>query len=78
MTKDAKRLHKTLTKAQQAVWATAVKAGFKPVVVPDKKRKVLRSMTCTNAKCGKRAFVFKKGKIVFAVCSSEHITRLSK
>jgi hypothetical protein len=78
LSKDAVQLYKTLTRAQQEVWAISVKAGFKPVIIPDtknKKKKVLSRITCKH-KCGKTAIVFKKGKTVFAVCSSKHATRL--
>ena len=80
MTKDAKRLFNTLTRAQQAIWARAIKAGYKPVVVnsKNKKKKILRMERCMHIKCFKNAIVFKKGKKVYAVCSSGHFTRLEK
>ena len=81
MTKDAKRLFATLTRAQQVAWATIVKTGFEPVVITNptnKKKKGLRRITCKHPKCGKNAFVFKKDKTVIALCSSKHPTYLVK
>jgi hypothetical protein len=81
MTKDAKRLFNTLTRAQQKTWAEVVRTGFEPVIIPDpknKKKKILRRITCAHTKCGKNALVFKKCKTVLALCSSNHSTYLVK
>jgi hypothetical protein len=77
MSNEAKKLFATLTRAQQEVWGISVKAGFKPVVIPDAKikdRKVLRKLVCK--KCGRNAIVFKNDNTVFAVCSNKHAVRL--
>jgi hypothetical protein len=80
MKQEAKKLFGTLTRAQQEVWATAIKGGCEPVIVDNKQktRKVLYRITCSHSKCGRKALTFRSKKgVVFAVCSNKHVTRLS-
>jgi len=89
LSKDAVQLYKTLTNAQKEAWAIPVRAGFRPVLILNGKRKHeiiknlvlshtkvkrLRTITCKHPKCGKRAIVFKKGNVMCAICSSKHRT----
>jgi len=77
LSNEAVKLHGTLTNAQKEAWAIPVRAGFRPVLILDGKRKKvkrLRTITCKHPKCGKRAIVFKKGNVMCAICSSKHRT----
>jgi len=52
LSKDAVQLYKTLTNAQKEAWAIPVRAGFRPVLILNGKRKheIIKNLVLSHTK----------------------------
>jgi len=74
MTKEIKKQFYTLTKAQQAIWTRAVRAGFSPFLTTDNKLLKRHCPTCRRVGLvyGKSTSEMKES---YLACSNGHFTQ---
>jgi len=70
MIKDIKKLFYTLTKAQQAVWVRAIKAGFSPLLTTNNKLLKKRCPVCYRV-----GLIYSKAGVSYLACSNEHFIK---